>query len=1604
MPYTDEKLTVDQLAQKVKQKYPEYSNVNNVILVDKLINKYPEYANMLIDEPSTEVAQQLEIEAEEDLAPDPEQSQEDIKKVKELNELWGKTDDVKISESTSPLTSPTGTDIFDVEAAAGDKTISEKIELLKKNREEKESLKQDIKQNTNYENYIDKTDWFELDEYEDGVSYKQVIQELGLEKELQKSFELKYEDKNIAETALKTLFGSNYLPGIVESASDLVFGTDLSSEGSEISGVFGDNYTDQEIVNNLIKKKLSEPVYAELKQEVFEAKSEKGYKDYIEKIKIDLPENTDLDGVVVNDVLTTAKKDVLSKFPEFNFENANKYLDKITNAKDVKEFNKYQQEYIDYLDSIGLDFDKEVFGKDTSGGRIFYNTSTNMLVRRKEVSKEEEDNLLNLKDYVSYQQETGNLPTDKEKLESLLVEKAFQILQAGKQIINNEDYIADKQGFFRQIAESSKDEEYTPSGAVKPSEFKAIKQMLESGKIIPGLDNIEGLDDVESVAKYNSLLNEYEVLSQALIMNYDPTTLDKESFGAGFAKGAAMSFAGQELLTDQDKGNIMLDELEYSFPEVYKQIDETEKEDIRESTWMYGAGEMLPPFIKIAAEFALTRKIAGSTLNQVTRGTFGGAKYWRNRRAIESVSNNVANRYLFGTGAVGRYVPAITNEALVIEGRNLIAKTYGDERMSPLWAIGGVGAGVLFDDIGKAVLSNQNRTFWNAYSNFTNAGSKLKIPTKTIGEGVKQNILRPVLGATTMKIGTVGELGIELATGEIEAKEFWDNVLVVDENGKSHFWKDFTQTAGTILAMRGLAPLKAFRQTVDNVRSDIVKIRKNSKRYAGKQFKLLDSDADYLTKNNESPEVKEQRLNEKVNKVVKQKNLYKEKEFEELLGAFETLGLKANEIPENFDGSFLESYFTKFSESTLASEQGMNLKIAKQKLLKELSKTGNEKFKSKVEQSIELYNAKDFIRLENEMTNFEYLMENSESFGYENKIAQVKRLQTRMGKGLELDDMDIETLGATGFSKEFIKLLGIEKGMSERDANLFAASTVENSRIKVAAADFADLKPGTKARKKFIKTQSEIDRLESDKKQFEELSKKDNYPESVAKKTIEDLESKIEAKNKINEDIVGGQEKLDDIAFEVDIKLLEESAEKLGVEVEYVTKDKVEKLFKESKISEKEKEDLISSDGGYDPVTNTIYINKETALTNRKGKNWKRTTVGSHELLHAILRKAFKDSEGNVTEAGRKLIDAFKNTLSERELKYIEAQINANYKKTKKEEVDFLQRSYEEYLNLFVDHVRNGNIERSKEIDKVLKDNSSKFNFETADGLKNFIYSFIKSSEQGKLRQEILDLVGKQQIENYEAKQKEKVETEKVETEKAEEKELTALEKMEAATKAAKEGDVVVKEDKVEDIKITRTTIKDGIKDTKGRTIKVVGKAGSYKLRRVDGKTIEVLGEFKTLDAAKSRVAELVGVEAPVKKPVAKKPKAKKVPRKVTEFVTDKPEPLKPADVKETNAARGRYLNDFIGQSKDWLIGNIAIKETSEWKKVDQDKKKATKEFIKGKSQSKFSKSSFNKQELDQISEISKEWIDEEKNNSIISRGLIGKLTEDVAELEQARA
>ena len=47
MAVQDEKLTVEQLAKKLKSKYPQYMMMDDSALVSKLIEKYPQYQNVL---------------------------------------------------------------------------------------------------------------------------------------------------------------------------------------------------------------------------------------------------------------------------------------------------------------------------------------------------------------------------------------------------------------------------------------------------------------------------------------------------------------------------------------------------------------------------------------------------------------------------------------------------------------------------------------------------------------------------------------------------------------------------------------------------------------------------------------------------------------------------------------------------------------------------------------------------------------------------------------------------------------------------------------------------------------------------------------------------------------------------------------------------------------------------------------------------------------------------------------------------------------------------------------------------------------------------------------------------------------------------------------------------------------------------------------------------------------------------------------------------------------------------------------------------------------------------------------------------------------------
>ena len=102
-------------------------------------------------------------------------------------------------------------------------------------------------------------------------------------------------------------------------------------------------------------------------------------------------------------------------------------------------------------------------------------------------------------------------------------------------------------------------------------------------------------------------------------------------------------------------------------------------------------------------------------------------------------------------------------------------------------------------------------------------------------------------------------------------------------------------------------------------------------------------------------------------------------------------------------------------------------------------------------------------------------------------------------------------------------------------------------------------------------------------------------------------------------------------------------------------------------------------DAFIDPETNEIFINKEWAA--KVGA----VTVGSHELLHKILKSTFTADSA----AAMKLVEDFKGILSSKELNIVQKRIDENYA-----DADDVVKA-EEYLTAFSDAIGKGELKWS---------------------------------------------------------------------------------------------------------------------------------------------------------------------------------------------------------------------------------------------------------------------------------------------------------------------
>ena len=233
---------------------------------------------------------------------------------------------------------------------------------------------------------------------------------------------------------------------------------------------------------------------------------------------------------------------------------------------------------------------------------------------------------------------------------------------------------------------------------------------------------------------------------------------------------------------------------------------------------------------------------------------------------------------------------------------------------------------------------------------------------------------------------------------------------------------------------------------------------------------------------------------------------------------------------------------------------------------------------------------------------------------------------------------------------------------------------------------------------------------------------------SISKQMLKDTKSRLESIDKEMQDLVDKNREIEGVDFETDVAFVKAEAEKLGIGFEVMDSRSFINAANKGKFSS-------DNTGVYVPSENKIYINKDAAL--EKGA----VSVASHELAHALTRRAFKNANGVFTLEGIKTIDSFINdVMSNEQRSLVEDRISQNYNPKSK---DFKEKYYEEYLNVFLDGVKRGEFKMNDTFKQSLSSifkSRNKVDLSTGQGVKNFIDILNRSSKKGSLDSRLKDL------------------------------------------------------------------------------------------------------------------------------------------------------------------------------------------------------------------------------------------------------------------------
>jgi len=255
--------------------------------------------------------------------------------------------------------------------------------------------------------------------------------------------------------------------------------------------------------------------------------------------------------------------------------------------------------------------------------------------------------------------------------------------------------------------------------------------------------------------------------------------------------------------------------------------------------------------------------------------------------------------------------------------------------------------------------------------------------------------------------------------------------------------------------------------------------------------------------------------------------------------------------------------------------------------------------------------------------------------------------------------------------------------------------------------------------KQDIKKQGENKLIDTNKKLKDVESQINDIIEGVEGVTVEDVQK-------------GFEEGVKQVVLKKDIAFAKKYARFYDLEVnELKDQAAIDKYIKDNKLSKTDIEDLNTA-GYVNEKTGEIIINRQKAL------ELNNVTVGNHELLHGILRKAVK--QGKISE---KLINNIKNKYG----KALEKRLQP-YQNLKVNGKAYLKENPDEYITQLSEAIQAQEITLDQNALGKFKElilpilrtfGFGKIDFETVEGVESFLREYSKSVKTGKLSRGLIN-------------------------------------------------------------------------------------------------------------------------------------------------------------------------------------------------------------------------------------------------------------------------